>query len=209
MVVDLFATLGDPNKKIDLGPAHGSSRGPENPNLDEDEDEDGDGGVELSDDLRKKLEAELVPAQVFQHELGHLALSRVTRESTPGWVSEGGAMLLSGERRLGSWEAGELEKIYEEVSFTELSADRNLDSAVTYAYANAAVSYLVETFGKKKFWDFYRDFKEYEPSGASMEAHPLEELRSDATHRLLRRIYDMNEEQLDQKTREYIKKAVA
>lgn len=41
-----------------------------------------------------------------------------------------------------------------------------------------------------------------------MQAHPLEELRADATHRLLRRIYDMNEEQLDDKTREYIASAV-
>ncbi|MDP9404392.1 MAG: hypothetical protein M3P85_13940 [Actinomycetota bacterium] len=62
--------------------------------------------------------------------------------------------------------------------------------------------------GEKTFWNFYRDFKEYEPAG-SQEAHPLEETRADATHRLPRRIYDMNEEQLDAKTREYIKKAVS
>ncbi|MDP9401781.1 MAG: hypothetical protein M3P85_00275 [Actinomycetota bacterium] len=80
--------------------------------------------------------------------------------------------------------------------------------AITYAYANAAVSYLVETFGEKTFWNFYRDFKKYEPAG-SQEAHPLEETRADATHRLLCRIYDMNEEQLDEKTREYIKKALS
>lgn len=202
MVVNLTAVLGDPNEKADLGPAHGSAQGPENPGADEDD------GLEIPADLQKKVDAELVPAQVFQHELGHLALSRVTRESTTGWVKEGAAMLLSGERRTGSWEAGQVYGLYDQLSFGELSGQQNLRSGVAYAYANAAVFYLVETFGEKKFWDFYRDFKEYEPSG-SMEAHPLEELRADATHRLLRRIYDMNEEQLDQKTREYIKMAIA
>lgn len=202
MVVNLAAVLDDPARKADVGPEHGSALGDEDPGQDDDEDI----GPEIPDDLMAKLEAELVPAQVFQHELGHLALSRVTRESTTGWVVEGGAMLLADERRAGSWQLGQQFGIYDEITFAGLSGESNLSNAITYAYANAAVSYLVETFGEKKFWDFYRDFKEYEPTG-SMEAHPLEELRADATHRLLRRIYDMNEEQLDEKTREYIKKA--
>ena len=53
------------------------------------------------------------PAQVFAHELAHLALSRFDRPATPRWVSEGGAMVLSEERRLLEWpemvEAGVLE----------------------------------------------------------------------------------------------------
>lgn len=204
MVVNLGAVLDDPNKKADLGPAHGSQFGTGGSDGEDDEDD----GPVIPEDLLKKLDAELVPAQVFQHELGHLALSRVTRESTAGWVAEGGAMLLADERRLGSWQLGQLAGIYDKISFTELSEDGNLSDGITYAYANAAVFYLVETFGEKTFWDFYRDFKEYEPTG-SREAHPLEELRADATHRLLRRIYDMDEEQLDAKTREYIKKAIS
>ncbi|HSH61694.1 MAG TPA: hypothetical protein VK988_19010 [Acidimicrobiales bacterium] len=121
---------------------------------------------------------------------------------------EGAAMFLADERRMGSWRLGQLGGIYDDVSFAELSGDANLGDAITYAYANAGVSYLVETFGEKTFWDFYRDFKEYELRG-SAEAHPLEETRANATHRLLLRIYDMNEKQLDEKTREYIKKAVS
>ncbi|HVE47458.1 MAG TPA: hypothetical protein VNA57_12030 [Acidimicrobiales bacterium] len=202
MVVNLAAVLQNPDRKADLGTDHGSELGGS-----AGRDEGGDELV-MPEGLVEKLENELVPAQVFQHELGHLALSRVTRESTTGWVVEGGAMLLADERRVGSWQLGSLFGIYEQLSFAELSPSPNLTNAIAYAYANAAVSYLVETFGEKKFWDFYRDFKEYEPSG-SMEAHPLEELRADATHRLLRRIYDMDEKQLDEKTREYIKKAIA
>lgn len=201
MVVNLEAVLANPENKADLGADHGSRFGGGG------RDDGRDEGIAMPDELARQLEDELVPAQVFQHELAHLALSRVSRESTTGWVLEGGAMLLADERRIGSWRLGQLFGIYDRVSFADLSEMGNLNGAISYAYANAAVSYLVETFGEKKFWNFYRDFKEYEPSG-SMQAHPLEELRADATHRLLRRIYDMNEEQLDDKTREYIASAV-
>lgn len=203
MVVNLAAVLENPERKADLGTDHGSQLGGGAGH-----DEGGGDELVVPEGLAEKLENELVPAQVFQHELGHLALSRVTRESTTGWVVEGGAMLLANERRVGSWQIGSLFGIYDQLSFADLSPAPNLTNAIAYAYANAAVSYLVEAFGEKKFWDFYRDFKEYEPSG-SREAHPLEELRADATHRLLRRVYDMDEQQLDQKTREYIEKAIS
>lgn len=145
MVVNLEAVLANPENKADLGADHGSRFGGGG------RDDGRDEGIAMPDELARQLEDELVPAQVFEHELAHLALSRVSRESTTGWVLEGGAMLLADERRIGSWRLGQLFGIYDRVSFADLSEMGKLNGAISYAYANAAVSYLVETFGEKKF----------------------------------------------------------
>lgn len=200
MAVNLQAVLTRQGKKVDLGEGHASKFGGAM-------EEDHAGRPRPGGD--QKVE-ELDPRQVFQHELGHLGLTGVTRKATTGWVIEGGAMLLSGERRMAAWRLGQAAGIWDQMSFAELSSQANLFTGFEYAYANAAVSYLVETFGVKTFWNFYRDFKEYDSSTASSsgQVHPLEEIRADATHRLLRRIYNLNESQLDQKTREYIQRAI-
>ena len=149
--------------------------------------------------------SELTAGQVFQHELGHLALARVTRPSTPGWVVEGGAMLLAGERRINSWKVGTARGVFENLSFSQMGGYDALVDSGEYAYANAAVSYLVEAFGEQKFWEFYRDFKEFQGD----EPHPLEQRLADGTRRLLRRIYELNEDQLDARTRDYIRRQAA
>ena len=117
-------------------------------------------------------------------------------------------MLLAGERRIEGWRAGLRDGTFKGLSFVDLSHQDRLRSAGEYAYANAAVSYLVDTFGAAKFWELYRDFKEYDPGGEP-EVHPLEQLLADATHRLLRRIYNIDERELDARTREYIQRSAA
>lgn len=134
------------------------------------------------------------PEGVFQHELAHLALSRFTRSCTNRWVVEGGAMLLAGERRVSEWRA-----LLPKLDSTGLNP-------LSYGFANAAVSYLVESFGAAKFFDFYQNFKslpEQECSGN------VANVRSRLDERLLRSYYRFGVEDLEGFTRDYIRKALA
>lgn len=153
-----------------------------------------------------QFEPETTPREVFQHELGHLALSRFTRTSTPVWVMEGGAMELAGEERVRSWRRGLADGTYEDISFLDLSRrDPTIGlSAMEYAYVNAAVSSLVDEFGAERFWDFYRGFKEFATGSAGT---PMEQIHADGTNRLLFRVYDMGEETLDQRALEWMRQA--
>ena len=154
----------------------------------------------------RRVDPDVSAAQVFQHELGHLALTRVTRPSTPGWVKEGGAMLLSGEQRLSVWKLlVEEPSLLRGLNLANLAGQGNLTDGLQYGYVNAVVAYLVETYGVPTFWNFYRDFTEYQEGD---EAHPLEQRLADATHRLLRRIYDLDEQRLDDLTAVWMRKAV-
>ena len=138
---------------------------------------------------RVKLhESELTPGQVFQHELGHLALSRYFSTKIPGWVKEGAAMYLSGERRTLSWSEGAQARTFDALSFVELSKSQTLTGADGYAYANAAVLYLVQTFGPERFWGFYSDFAR----------------RDEDAIGLLTKDYGIDEPQLDNRTRAWI-----
>lgn len=161
----------------------------------------GDGMGEGED---HQYEPETSPQEVFQHELGHLALSRFTRSSTPIWVAEGGAMELAGEQRTRSWQRGLDEGTFEEMTFLDLARrDPTMGlGAMEYAYVNAGVSSLVDEFGAERFWDFYRGFKEFEMGSAGT---PLEQIHADGTNRLLFRIYDMGEEALDQRALEWMR----
>jgi hypothetical protein len=134
------------------------------------------------------------PMQVFTHELGHLALARFTRAATPPWVTEGAAMLLSGERLEQAWRF--LLPI-DPVSISAMTRAEAL-AAEDYPYANAAVLFLVERFGSQQFWEFYRNFKDFEVMG------DLREARGAATHRLLRRFYDIDERALDALVHEWM-----
>lgn len=153
-----------------------------------------------------QYEPETSPREVFQHELGHLALGRFTRATTPVWVSEGAAMQLAGEQRTTSWRVGLAEGAFGAMTFLELSGRDPSEglSSMEYAYVNAAVSWLVEEYGADRFWEFYQGFKEYDqramPGGTE-----LEQEHADATHRLLFRVYDMGEEALDQRAREWMR----
>lgn len=215
LVVKLDGLVGDPSRKVELDPNHGAR-------LDGKAGTEGGmggmggmgaGGRQMGGGHGtppgtgpQRPPSDLTARQVFQHELGHLALSRFTRRSTPPWVVEGGAMQLSGERRVGEWKfLLDHRPLLDEpaLSFAKALTRNPLKSALQYGYVNAAVSYLVETSGPAKFWDFYRNFKEYDRGS---EAHPLEEVWPDATHRLLRRMYDLEEAQLDTKTLEYLER---
>ena len=132
------------------------------------------------------------PTEVFRHELGHLALYRYQAPYLPGWVAEGGAMLLSGERRMDEWKAGLASGVFEQTSFTELGRKANLGGALEYGYANAAVTSLVEEFGVDRFWEFYSGFKR----------------RGDTAEVVLRGAFRFDEAELDGRTREWIKRSV-
>ena len=151
--------------------------------------------------VRHKTRPEAFPVEVFEHELAHLALSRFDRFSTPGWVTEGGAMLLSGERRTEEWavlRAGALDAM----TLGDMLDGSDI-GALEYGYANAAVLYLVETHGEETFFEFYRNFKEFD----GQDEFRLLETRSAGAERLLRRYYRFGVEELDGFTRAYIRRA--
>lgn len=151
------------------------------------------------------FEPEVTPRQVFQHELAHLALSRFTRPSTPVWVVEGGAMQLAGEQRVRSWRAGLEAGVFEEMDFRRLARrDPGMGlRAIEYAYVNAAVSALVEAEGTETFWGFYQNFKDFHADMGG--GTPLEQVHGDGTRRLLRRIYDIDEDDLEERALEWIR----
>ncbi len=143
----------------------------------------------------------LIPLQVFQHELAHLALARYMSPNTPGWVNEGAAMYLSEERRMESWKRALALNRLDQLSLVAFSYFQVCPS---YGYCNAAVLYLVETFGPQRFWDFFRAHKYTRPRvgrGSGIQGSPTEEL--------LRRVYGFGLAELDRRTREWIRRAVA
>jgi len=142
---------------------------------------------------------------VFEHELGHLALSRFDRAQTPLWVSEAGAMQLAEERRIDDWKRIVDGNLFESLglSFGPMSRDESIDGA-EYAYANAGASYLIEAFGIDRFWDFYQNFKAL---GATMTDVPA--MRAEGAQRLVRRYYGFDLDELDRRTRDHMREAVA
>lgn len=129
---------------------------------------------------------------IFQHELAHLALSHFTRPCTTDWVVEGGAMELAGERRTDEWK-----------KLAQVGLDQTSLVEGGYGFANAAVLYLVATFGASKFFDFYQNFKNL-PQCTTAER----DVRSKLDERLLRRYYRFGVDDLAVFTRDYIRKAV-
>ena len=140
------------------------------------------------------------PKEVFQHELAHLALSRFEGPFTPGWVNEGAAMFLADERRVGNWELGLDEGLFDGVSIEFMANERDLADGVEYAYANGAVLYLIETFGSEKFFDFYADFLPIDVTA---------DFDEDPTAVVLRDNYDLTVSELDSRTRAFMQEAVA
>jgi hypothetical protein len=165
---------------------------------------------EIPVEYRHEADPQVTAKEIFQHELAHLALTRFTRPTTPGWVVEGAATHLSGESRGAEWRSGQAAGVFETMSFAELGGQEDLMNSAEYAYAKAAVEYLVQAGGSEKFWDFYQNFKDVgrsQPMGGM--GHSQDEMRkvlSEATHRLLRRFYNMDEEDLDRQTLAYIEK---
>lgn len=139
--------------------------------------------------------------QVLEHELAHLALARFTRPPTPDWVVEGAAMLLAEQRLERFWREMAADGSLEGWTLEDLESD--VPSVPAYAYANAAVLVLAEEAGSPVFFDFYQNFKEFvdEPGAPAS--------RSEGAERLLRRHYGFGIDELDQRTRDWIRRAVA
>ncbi|MGI8686557.1 MAG: hypothetical protein ACR2MO_15960 [Acidimicrobiales bacterium] len=140
------------------------------------------------------------PRIIFQHELGHLALTRLDGPYTPGWVNEGAAMYLAGERRIAAWKLDLEEGAYDDVSIRSVANEESLADGVEYAYVNATVLYLIEEYGAEKFFDFYGGFL---PLGVTPE------FEADPAGVVLAENYDISVTDLDRRTREYMDKAVA
>ena len=140
------------------------------------------------------------PKEVMQHELAHLALTRFDGPFTPGWVNEGAAMYLAGERRVAAWKRGFDEGIWDAVSIDLLAGADSLRGGISYAYVNAAVLYLVEAYGAEQFFEFYRRFL---PLG------PTADFAENPTAVVLAETYDISVSELDRRAHEYMEEAVA
>jgi len=138
--------------------------------------------------------------EILQHELAHLALSRVDSLFTPSWVQEGAAMYLAGERRLDEWTDGLADGTFADVSVTGFGEDTNLSRSADYAYVNAAVSYLVAEFGAERFWDFYVRFQPVVDSVVSDDS---------VGNFVVESVYGIDLPELDRRTREWMAAAVA
>ena len=140
----------------------------------------------------------LPASQVFQHELAHLALSRHAGPFTPGWVIEGAAMYLAGERRVAAWRFGVGAGAFTGMSLAGMQP--GLSDGLQYAYANAAVLHLIEEHGPERFFDLYAGFR---------PLRPTPEFRRDPMGIVLSTHYGLDVEELDRRTRAYIDRGVA
>jgi hypothetical protein len=142
---------------------------------------------------------EILPAaQVFQHELAHLALSRHAGPFTPGWAVEGAAMYLAGERRVAAWRVGLASGAFDGMSLAGMQP--GLSDGLQYAYANAAVLHLIDEHGPERFFDLYAGFR---------PLRPTPEFARDPMGIVLSTHYGLDVAQLDRLTRAYIERAVA
>lgn len=138
--------------------------------------------------------------EILQHELAHLALSRVDSPFTPSWVQEGAAMYLADESRLDEWADGLAEGTFDAISVAGFGEDTSLSRSEDYAYVNAAVFYLIETFGEERFWDFYIRFQPVVDSVVSDDS---------VGNFVVESVYDIDLAELDRRTREWMAAAVA
>jgi hypothetical protein len=129
--------------------------------------------------------------RVIAHELTHAALASVTSGRTPGWLVEGIALFVSGDRRVG--EAAELvaagrPDLRRALTLTGLSRSDAVArlggerQSAAYAYSSAAAFYLVDRYGRERFLDLYDAFNEEDLAG---EAGPS--LADRAVRRVLKR----------------------
>ena len=121
--------------------------------------------------------------RVVAHELTHAALAGKTSGRTPGWLVEGIALYVSGDRRVGDaarYVAGDAGGVSRRaLTLTGLSspgAIGRLDGegqSAAYAYSSAAAFYIAERFGRKRYlrlYDAFNDPKLTEPEGAELTA---------------------------------------
>ncbi len=120
-------------------------------------------------------------ARVVAHELTHAALASRTSGRTPGWLVEGIALYVSGDRRVGAaarFVAGDAGRISRRaLTLTGLSAPGAIGKlggegqSAAYAYSSAAAFYLAERYGRKRFLRLYSAFNDAdltEPEGPEL-----------------------------------------
>ena len=121
--------------------------------------------------------------RVIAHELTHAALAGRTSGRTPGWLVEGIALYVSGDRRVGDaarFVAGDAGGVSRRaLTLTGLSAPGAIGrlggegQSAAYAYSSAAAFYIAERFGRKRYlrlYDAFNDPKLTEPEGAELTA---------------------------------------
>jgi hypothetical protein len=121
--------------------------------------------------------------RVVTHELTHAALAGHTSGRTPGWLLEGIAQWVSGDRRVGSaarYVAGDAGRISRRaLTLTGLSEPGAIgrlggdSQSAAYAYSSAAAFYIVERYGRKRFLRLYDAFNDpglSEPEGPELTA---------------------------------------
>ena len=121
--------------------------------------------------------------RVVAHELTHAALAGRTSGRTPGWLVEGIALYVSGDRRVGDaarYVAGDADAVSRRaLTLTGLSAPGAIGrlggdgQSAAYAYSSAAAFYISERFGRKRFLRLYDAFNDpdlTEPEGPELTA---------------------------------------
>lgn len=109
--------------------------------------------------------------RVVAHELTHAALAGVTSGRTPGWLVEGIALYVSGDRRageaaqdlLGPGPRPSLARLGDPDSIARTSGAAQSQG---YAYASAAAYHLAERFGERGLLRFYEGFNDESIRGA-------------------------------------------
>ena len=122
-------------------------------------------------------------ARVITHELTHAALAGHTSGRTPGWLLEGIALYVSGDRRVGAaarFVAGDTGRVSRRaLTLTGLSEPGAIGrlggegQSAAYAYSSAAAFYIAERYGRKRFlrlYDAFNDPELSEPEGPELTA---------------------------------------
>jgi len=122
--------------------------------------------------------------RVVTHELTHAALAPQTSGRTPGWLAEGVALYVSGDRRVQEAArdvaGGTAERRALSLSgLSTPSAIAKLGGAAqsaAYAYSSSAAFYLVERFGRRRLFKLYDAFNDESlsaPTGAELTAQAV------------------------------------
>jgi hypothetical protein len=122
-------------------------------------------------------------ARVVTHELTHAALAGRTSGRTPGWLLEGIALYVSGDRRVGdaarlvAGDAGRVSR--RALTLTGLSSPDAIGrlggegQSAAYAYSSAAAFYVADRFGRRRLLRLYDAFNDPaldQPEGAELTA---------------------------------------
>jgi hypothetical protein len=109
--------------------------------------------------------------RVVAHELTHAALAGDTSGRTPSWLVEGAALYVSGDRRVD--EAAHRVAGGANLTLTGLSSPDAIarlggeGQSAGYSYASAAAFYLVERYGRARFFKLYDAFNKESLRGAA------------------------------------------